>query len=90
MDFQIVIPIFDGDIDEYEPIEADTEQLGIIIEEAFEDPEVYPTPESTWPAASMIGTRGECEAQCDGTYAATLAASSFRSFMAIAARFDLE
>ena len=73
--FQIVIPAFEGDMDEYDPIEeedeptneqeteeAPDEDLEHELTKAFENPEdYYPTPEASPPAALMAATIGQPE-----------------------------
>lgn len=73
--FQIVIPAFEGDMDEYDPIEeedeptneqeteeAPDEDLEHELTKAFENPEdYYPTPEASPPAALMAATISQPE-----------------------------
>ena len=73
--FQIVIPTFEGDMDEYEPIEEEdgssnqqeieerlNEDLEHELTKAFENPEdYYPTPEASPPAALMAATISQPE-----------------------------
>ena len=74
-DFQIVIPTFEGDRDEYDPIEEEDEptneqeieetpdeDLEHELTKAFENPEdYYPTPEASPPAALMAATISQPE-----------------------------
>jgi len=73
--FQIVIPTFEGDMDEYEPIEEEDpssnqqeieetldEDLEHELTKAFENPEnYYPTPGASPPAALMAATISQPE-----------------------------
>lgn len=62
--FQIVIPVFHGDTDEYEPIEDQSDEASVTVVsledatvKAFENPEdFYPTPDASPLAALLAGT----------------------------------